>query len=102
MRVAGYLVLVLVCCAEAQTSQQLRSRYGDPYAERFVVRPGIVATVLYGRDAAGCQILIEKQKQPSPDAAQKTQYMRPGRSSRATLMSNSRLGFAIVPRTMVL
>ena len=78
MRTAAYCFVLVACAAQAQTSENLRSHHGQPYAEKFLVRPGIAATLLYGSDAAACQILIEKQPSSSaPAAEQKQQYMRP-------------------------
>jgi hypothetical protein len=43
----------------APSSQDLHNRYGEPDAERFIVRPGIGLTVQYGSDHLACQALIE-------------------------------------------
>lgn len=58
-----YLLVLLFCvsCCFSQTSQQLRSRYGQPDVERFIVRPDITAEIEYGTDGALCQVVIEAQ-----------------------------------------
>lgn len=42
-----------------QSTQDFRSRYGEPDRERFAARPGISLTVEYGPDHLACQALIE-------------------------------------------
>jgi len=44
------------------TAIDLQSRYGDPIAERYIVRPGVTAMVTYGSDDAACHIVIESQR----------------------------------------
>lgn len=60
MRYLFFLLLCVSCCF-SQTSQQLRSRYGQPDVERFIVRPDITAEIEYGSDGAACQVVIEEQ-----------------------------------------
>jgi len=50
----GFAVLV-----SAQSSQDLRNRYGEPEMERFAVQPGISLAVEYGSDHLVCQALIQ-------------------------------------------
>ncbi len=55
----GCFVLMSVCFSAAQTSQELRSKYGEPDIERFTARPGIGLTVEFGSDGVACQELLE-------------------------------------------
>ena len=50
---------LLVLPVTPQTSQELRQRYGNPDAERYVVRPGIVMTVAFAKDGQPCEMIIE-------------------------------------------
>jgi len=50
---------LLVLPVTPQTSQELRQRYGNPDAERYVVRPGIVMTVAVAKDGQPCEMIIE-------------------------------------------
>jgi hypothetical protein len=50
---------LLVLPVTPQTSQELRQRYGNPDAERYVVRPGIVMTVAFAKDGQPCEMVIE-------------------------------------------
>ena len=50
---------LLVLPVTPQTSQELRQRYGNPDAERYVVRPGIVMTVAFAKDGQPCELIIE-------------------------------------------
>jgi len=43
----------------SQSSQDFRSRYGEPNRERFAARPGISLTVEYGADHLICYALID-------------------------------------------
>lgn len=54
----------------------LHARYGDPDAERFVVRPGITLMVAYGTDQAACQMVVEPTRSIVPHAG-RALYMRP-------------------------
>jgi len=45
--------------ATAQTPSDLAARYGDPDAERFVVRPGITMMASYAEDRTVCEMVIE-------------------------------------------
>jgi hypothetical protein len=57
--VAGFLLIAAASFVLTQSSEELRSRYGEPEMERFAVRPGISLTVDYGSDHLACQALIE-------------------------------------------
>jgi hypothetical protein len=57
--VLGSIVLLAAYLANPQSSSELRSRYGEPDIERFIVRPGIALTVEYGSDGLACEMLIE-------------------------------------------
>jgi hypothetical protein len=60
MRVSlGCFLFLSYFLANPQSSGELRSRYGEPEMERFVVRPGIGLTVEYGSDSLACEMLIE-------------------------------------------
>jgi len=60
MRVSlGCFIFFAYFLANPQSSSELRSRYGEPEMERFVVRPGIGLTVEYGSDGLACDMLIE-------------------------------------------
>jgi hypothetical protein len=53
------LPLLLALVPATQTATDFAARYGNPDAERFVVRPGITMTVAYGDDQSACQMVIE-------------------------------------------
>jgi hypothetical protein len=55
----GCLLLVASSLLAAQTSQELRSRYGAPNRERFAARPGISVTVEYDSHGLVCEELLE-------------------------------------------
>ena len=57
--VLGSFVLLTAYLASPQSSSELRSRYGEPDIERFIMRPGIALTVEYGSDGLACEMLIE-------------------------------------------
>jgi hypothetical protein len=57
--VLGGFVLLAANLANPQSSSELRSHYGAPDIERFIVRPGIGLTVEYGSDGLACEMLIE-------------------------------------------
>lgn len=60
MRAAlGYFLFLAYFLANPQSSSELRSHYGEPEMERFVVRPGIALTVEYGSDGLACEMLIQ-------------------------------------------
>jgi hypothetical protein len=72
-------VVAALSAAVGLSSQELRSRYGEPDMERFIARPGIGLTVEYGSDRLVCeasieapQALIHRPEEPvpfmSPDA----------------------------------
>lgn len=52
------------CPSASQKSSELRSRYGQPNAERFRVRPGIRLAVEYGSDGLACEMKIEPDETP--------------------------------------
>jgi hypothetical protein len=63
MRLFTYwLFLAMSSLLTAQTAEDLRSRYGEPNRERFLVRPSIAVTVEYGADRLACRMLIEPPK----------------------------------------
>jgi hypothetical protein len=71
--VSGLLIFAAVIFEFAPSSPELHNRYGLSDLERFIVRPGITATVQYGADHLACQIKIEPYRsiigqyaQPSP------------------------------------
>jgi hypothetical protein len=56
--VVGCLLVAAGSLVLTQSSQELRSRYGEPGLEGYAVRPGITLTVQYGSDHLVCQALI--------------------------------------------
>lgn len=72
------LLLVSAGLPLAQSSRDLRSRFGEPDVERYTAANDIGLTVEYGSDGLACQILIER-KQPLLHSmkAQAQQYMLP-------------------------
>ena len=72
--VLGSIVLLAAYLASPQSSRELRSRYGEPDIERFIVRPGIALTVEYGSDGLACEMLIEPPL-PLFHGDQQTLYM---------------------------
>jgi hypothetical protein len=64
MRLFTYcLLLAMSSLLAAQTSDELRARYGEPDRERFTVRPGITVEVEYGADHLVCRMLIGSPEQ---------------------------------------
>jgi len=59
--IPGFLIVAAASFGLAPSSPELHSRYGLSDLERFIVRPGITATVQYGADHLACQIKIEPQ-----------------------------------------
>ena len=57
--VAGWLLVAVGGVFCPQSSQDFRTRYGEPDRERFAARPGISLTVDYGSDQLACYALIE-------------------------------------------
>ena len=53
------LFLFATITTAAQTTSDLTARYGDPDAEQFVVRPGIMVMARYAEDRTACEMLIE-------------------------------------------
>ena len=53
----------------------LRTRYGDPGAERFIVRPGITLMATYGTDQAACRMVVGPTRSIIP-RDEPAQYMR--------------------------
>src|SRR6202042_3757286 len=57
--IAGFLFFAVASVLLAPSSQDFRSRYGEPDVERFVARPGIAVTVEYRSDHLAWQTLIQ-------------------------------------------
>ena len=57
--IAACLMLAAASGVLAPSSQELHNRYGQPYLESFLARPGIGLTVEYGSDHSACGGLIE-------------------------------------------
>lgn len=53
------LVILLFVYAGSQTRNELRQKYGAPYAEKFFIRPGITLLVAYAEDGQPCELVIE-------------------------------------------
>jgi hypothetical protein len=70
------LLFLFAGLSPTQSSNDLRSRYGQPDVERFTPAPDIGLTVEYGSDGLACQILIER-KQSLVHVLQEDKYMRP-------------------------
>jgi hypothetical protein len=62
------VITVLLFCvtAMAQTSSDLRQRFGTPASETFLVRQGIVVTVTYAKNGKPTELLIEPQRPETP------------------------------------
>jgi hypothetical protein len=58
------------------TATDLRTRYGDPDVERFIVRPGITLMVGYGTDQCACQMTLEPTRSIIPHD-EPAKYVRP-------------------------
>jgi hypothetical protein len=69
-------LLVSVSLPLAQSSRDLRSRFGEPDIERYTATNDIGLTVEYGSDGLACQIVIER-KQPLLHSDEAQQYMPP-------------------------
>ena len=52
------IALLSTAPVSAQTSEELRQKYGAPVEERYLVRPGITASVTYAADGQVCRIEI--------------------------------------------
>jgi hypothetical protein len=70
------LLLVSMGLPLAQSSRDLRSRFGEPDVERYSATNDIGLTVEYGSDGLACQIVIER-KQALLHGNQEQQYMLP-------------------------
>jgi hypothetical protein len=70
----GCYLLLAAYLANPQSSSELRSRYGEPDIERFIVHPGIGLTVDYGSDGLACEMLIEPPR-PLFHGDEQTLYM---------------------------
>jgi hypothetical protein len=57
-------------------ASDLRTRYGDPDLERFIVRPGITLMVGYGTDQGACQMTLEPTRSIIPHD-EPAKYVRP-------------------------
>jgi len=70
----GFFAFLVYFLANPQSSSGLRSRFGEPEMERFIVRPGIGLTVEYGSDGQACEMLIEPPL-PIIHADEQTKFM---------------------------
>ena len=70
------LLLVSMGLPLAQSSRDLRSRFGEPDVERYTATNNIGLTVEYGSDGLACQIVMER-KQALLHGNQEQQYMPP-------------------------
>jgi hypothetical protein len=61
--------------AIALTATDLRTRYGDSRAQRFMVRPGITLMVTYGTDQAACRMVLGPTRSILP-SEEPVLYMR--------------------------
>ena len=59
---AVLLVLLTSLPVAAQSSDDLRKKYGAPVSQTYVVRPGITATVTSARNGGVCKILVEPER----------------------------------------
>lgn len=59
MRVLVVCLLATALTLAAQTSRELRTRYGEPSRERFAARPGISVTVEYDSNGLAHEELLE-------------------------------------------
>ena len=77
------LFFLFAIIATAQTPSDLAARYGDPDAEQFVVRPGIMVMARYAEDRTACEMLIEPKHsiQRPDDREQSMAFERYGRLS---------------------
>jgi hypothetical protein len=66
MRVlVGCFGLLSLVAMTQQTSDEFRSRYGNPDVEQFVVRPHVTLTAEYGLDGRACRLRIQPVPDPS-------------------------------------
>ena len=64
LRVNLVVILWLIAApVMAQTSTELRKRYGEPQSETYQVRPGIVLSVFYTKSGQLCRMEISPQRQ---------------------------------------
>ena len=61
---AAYFIFLAGVLATPQNSSDLRSLYGEPEFERFVVRPGVGLTVERGADGLVCKMSIKPRESP--------------------------------------
>ena len=60
-------VVMLICTTLfAQTSKEMRQKYGAPVAESYLVRPGILVTTTFAKSGEICEMLIEPQRAWTP------------------------------------
>jgi len=55
---AGFIILLAGAVAFAQSSSDLRNKYGKP-SEAYEVRPNVLMTVVFGADGQACDMVIE-------------------------------------------
>ncbi|MFN2453183.1 MAG: hypothetical protein ABR577_03085 [Pyrinomonadaceae bacterium] len=55
---AFFIVLLVSAAAFAQSSGDLRNKYGIP-SEAYEVRPNVLMTVVFGADGQACEMVIE-------------------------------------------
>jgi hypothetical protein len=70
------LLAVSASLPVAQTSRELRDRYGEPDIERLTAARDIGLTVEYGSDGLACQVVLER-KQPLLHSTQAHNFMSP-------------------------
>ena len=58
----GWLCAAFAADVSAPSVQDMHKLYGEPTMERFAAGNGITVTLEYGRDRAGCQILIAARR----------------------------------------
>src|SRR6202035_532048 len=59
---ATWFLFAVASVAMSLSSADLRSRYGEPNMERFLVRPGISFSVEYGSDHLACVARLESPR----------------------------------------
>jgi hypothetical protein len=69
-------LFVAAIAASAQTASDLDTRYGEPDAERFLVRPGVTLMARYAGDRTACEMVIEPIRSIIP-RAEPDKYIRP-------------------------
>jgi hypothetical protein len=67
----GLVLLLTAGAVVAQTSAELKSKYGPP-VEAFVIRPGLLMAARYARDGRVCEMYVIEARTPGSHIGRRT------------------------------